>query len=40
MEFTIEKVAQDYLNLSNPNPQISQKANSDLNAFRVFFSMA
>jgi len=35
MQFTTEKVAQDYLNLAHPNPQIREQANMDLLQFKV-----
>jgi len=34
MQFTTEKVAQDYLNLAHPNPQIREQANMDLLQFK------
>jgi len=34
MQFTTEKVAQDYLNLAHPNPQVREQANIDLLNFK------
>jgi len=39
MQFTAEKVAQDFFNLGNPNANIRTQANQDLMAFKVFVEM-